>query len=205
MREITVIPDNEIDQYIRDVFGKYASKGAHAYDHTKRVYKLALHIGKIVGANPRILGASSLLHDIGRNQEVVTGKSHSILSGEMGRRILQDVGYSADEIEQVVSAIRTHRYSEGLEPTSLEGEVLSDADKLDAMGAIGVFRGIAHASVTGSGIDGFLAHADEKLLKLHGLMYTQEGARLAKIRHSNLESFIELLTKEMQGEGITDS
>ncbi|MHA1577775.1 MAG: HD domain-containing protein [Candidatus Thorarchaeota archaeon] len=200
-----MIPNTKIDQFVIDIFSKDTSKGAHAYDHTKRVYKLAMHIGEIVGANPRILGAASLLHDIGRNQEVVTGKSHSILSGEMGMKKLQEVGYSADEIEQVVSSIRTHRYSEDIEPVSLEGEVLSDADKLDAMGAIGVFRGIAHASITGSGIEGFLAHADEKLLKLRDLMHTKEGARLAKIRHSNLESFIDQLAKEMQGEGFTDS
>ena len=200
-----MIPDNEIDQFVREIFDGYTSKGAHAYDHTERVYKLAMHIGSIVRANLRILGAAALLHDIGRNQEKETGRSHSIVSGEMGREVLQKVGYSSEEIEQVISAIRTHRFSEGLEPESLEGEILSDADKLDSMGAIGVFRAIAHASEMGTGIDGFLSHADEKLLKLRDLMYTEEGKRLAQIRHSNLESFIEVLTKEMQGEGITES
>ncbi|MCK4740566.1 MAG: hypothetical protein KAT22_03410, partial [Candidatus Thorarchaeota archaeon] len=86
----------------------------------------------------------------------------------------------------------------GLTPTSIEGEILSDADKLDAMGAIGVFRAIAQASMTGVGIDGFLNHADEKLLKLHKLMYTDQAKTLAEKRHAILDRFVNQLREEIQ-------
>ncbi|MFW9887373.1 MAG: HD domain-containing protein [Candidatus Thorarchaeota archaeon] len=171
--------------------------GAHAYDHVKRVFSLAMRIGAILEANLRVLGAAALLHDVGRAEEGETGVSHSIVSGEMSVEILEEVGFTQDEIQSVRDVIRTHRFSEGLTPTSLEGEILSDADKLDALGAIGVFRAIAQAATTGVGAEGFLGHADKKLLKLYQMMYTKEGKRLAEARHSILSDFVAELRKEI--------
>jgi uncharacterized protein len=93
--------------------------------------------------------------------------------------------------------IRTHRYSEGMEPNSPEGRLLSDADKLDAIGAIGVYRAIAQAENKGKGMVGFLQHADEKLLKLKDLMYTAKGKELATKRHNVLQRFVEELRNEI--------
>ncbi|MFW9965726.1 MAG: HD domain-containing protein [Candidatus Thorarchaeota archaeon] len=171
--------------------------GAHAYDHVKRVYSLVMRIGAALGADLRILGAAALLHDIGRAQEEESGISHSILSGEMSVEILKEVGFDQDEIQRVKDTIRTHRFSEGLTPTSLEGEILSDADKLDALGAIGVVRAIAQAATTGVGAEAFLRHADEKLLKLHQMMYTEEGKKIAQARHLILKNFVNELRKEL--------
>ncbi|NHI89784.1 MAG: HD domain-containing protein [Candidatus Thorarchaeota archaeon] len=171
--------------------------GAHTFDHTKRVYGLCIKIGGESGADLKILGAAALLHDIGRPQEAETGVSHSILSGEMSQKILRSVDFSDREIEQVADAIRTHRFSEGVKPTSLEGKILSDADKLDAMGAVGVFRAIAQAVATGVGVNGFLSHADEKLLKLKDLMYTDRAKVEASKRHKILEAFVLQLKEEL--------
>jgi len=150
----------------------------------------------------RVLGAAALLHDIGRPKEEKTGKSHAILSGEMSREFLRDTGYEKDEIAEVIDAIRTHRFSENIEPNSLEGEILSDADKLDAMGAIGVFRAIARATLRGLGIPGFLKHAEEKLLKLVDCMYTQEAQRIAQERYDLLHAFVEELKTEIRTDGV---
>ena len=189
--------EERIDEFVRSVL-LTSEKGAHSYDHTKRVYSLAMSIGSEAGANLRVLVAAALLHDIGRPREALTGESHSVISGEMSRPILREVGYTENEIELVAQAIRTHRFSEGLTPTSIEGEILSDADKLDAMGAIGVFRAIAQASMTGVGIDGFLSHVDEKLLKLRKLMYTKQAKTLAEKRHVVLSRFVNQLREEVQ-------
>ena len=77
---------------------------------------------------------------------------------------------------------------------------MSDADKLDAIGAIGVFRAMARAVKTGVGIEGFLRHADEKLLKLRELMYTQSARLIAQERHDVLETFVKNLRNEMSEE-----
>jgi uncharacterized protein len=172
------------------------SKGAHTLDHTKRVYALCIRIGMDLNADLKILGAAALLHDIGRLDEATTGVSHSILSGEMSQDILRRVGFDDAEIDKVVDTIRTHRFSEGIEPNSLEGKILSDVDKLDAMGAIGVFRAIAQANSTGVGIEAFLSHADEKLLRLKDLMYTEGARTVAEKRHKTLEAFVLQLREE---------
>lgn len=186
-----------IEKSVRESLERSA-KGAHTFDHTKRVYALCMKLGEDSGADLRILGAAALLHDIGRPQEAETGISHSILSGEMSQKVLRRVGFSDKEIEQVNGAIRTHRFSEGMKPTSLEGEILSDADKLDAMGAVGVFRAITQAEATGVGVDGFLSHADEKLLKLKDLIYTDGAQVEANMRHKTLEAFVLQLREEVQ-------
>jgi len=174
-----------------------SSKGAHTFDHTKRVYAISLKIGEGLPISTRVLQAAALLHDVGRQREDLTGISHSILSGEMSKPLLLELGYTNAEIEQIVDAIRTHRFSEGIEPNSPEGSILSDADKLDAMGAVGVYRAIAQAESKGKGIVGFLQHADEKLLKLKDLMYTAKGKELAVERHEILQRFVEELQNEI--------
>jgi uncharacterized protein len=185
-----------IDSYVKQEMTR-SDAGAHAYDHVKRVFSLAMRIGATLEANLRILGAAALLHDVGRAKEDETGVSHSIVSGEMSVEILEEGGFTQDEIQSVRDVIRTHRFSEGLTPTSLEGEILSDADKLDALGAIGVFRAIAQAATTGVGAEGFLRHADEKLLKLHQLMYTEEGKMIAQARHAVLSDFVAELREDV--------
>jgi uncharacterized protein len=175
--------------------------GAHTYDHSLRVLDIALEIGREEDANLRVLGAAALLHDIGRVREEETGVSHAILSGDMAKPILEKVGYSEEEIVLVADTIRTHRFSERLEPNSLEGEILSDADKLDAMGAVGAYRAIAQSAVTGVGIQGFLKHADEKLLRLRDLLYTQAAKQLGKKRHRVLELLVEELRSEIASPG----
>ncbi len=195
-------PENAIDEFVKKELAG-SELGAHTYDHTKRVLSIAREICEIQHADMRILSAAALLHDVGRPYEKNTGKSHAILSGEMSKEVLQRNGYNEDEISRVVDAIRTHRYSEGLKPNSLEGEILSDADKLDAIGAIGIFRAIAQASVSNRGIQGFLTHAEEKLLKLKEMMHTEHAKRIAKQRHSILQEFVSHLQTEYQREFIS--
>lgn len=171
--------------------------GAHTYDHSLRVLRIAFRIGHEEGADLRVLSAAALLHDIGRVRERETGTSHAVLSGQMARPVLEEAGYADDEVSLVVDAIRTHRFSEGLTPNTLEGKILSDADKLDAMGAIGAYRAIAQSAITGVGIEGFLKHADEKLLRLYELLYTQTAKQLGKQRHRILEMLVEEMRREV--------
>lgn len=186
---------SKIIEVVRKIFSD-SEKGAHTLDHIMRVHSLSIQLSEGENVNTKVLEAAALLHDIGRPKEEVTGISHSILSGEMSREILEELHFTADEVERVIEAIRTHRFSEGIEPTSLEGQILSDADKLDAIGAIGIYRAVAQAASSGRGIEGFLKHADEKLLKLHGLMYTAKAGFLAEDRHGFLKSFVNRLREE---------
>jgi len=182
-----------------------SDSGAHTFNHTMRVYTLSMQISEGLPVSIRVLQAAALLHDVGRPRESETGLSHSILSGEMSVPLLQELAYTESEIEQILDAIRTHRFSEGIEPNSIEGKILSDADKLDAMGAIGVYRAIAQAASKGKGMSGFLKHADEKLLKLKDLMYTEPGKHLATKRHEVLQKFVDALREEIREEELRSS
>ncbi|MFO7835037.1 MAG: HD domain-containing protein [Candidatus Thorarchaeota archaeon] len=194
-----IFPEEKIRSHAKKLLSG-SERGAHSFSHVERVYDIAKNLGERMGANMRILGAAALLHDIGRPKEEETGKSHAILSGEMSKEFLHNIGYDEEEIVSVVEAIRSHRFSENIEPTSLEGEILSDADKLDAMGAIGIFRAIARATLRNLGIPGFLKHAEEKLLKLVDCMYTEEGEKIAHERHELLQAFVEKLKAEVRND-----
>jgi uncharacterized protein len=170
--------------------------GAHTLDHTIRVYSLSMQLSEGLQVNMRVLEAAALLHDVGRQREAESNISHSILSGIMSQECLRDLEYTKEEMEEVVDAIRTHRYSENIEPNSIEGQILSDADKIDALGAIGIYRAIVQSAASGKGIQGFLNHADEKLLRLKDLMYTTPAKQLAAERHEILSLFVEQLRHE---------
>jgi uncharacterized protein len=186
-----------IIDFVRKELSK-SNLGAHTFDHTMRVYSLSMHLSEGLSVDMRVLEAAALLHDVGRPREEVSKVSHAILSGDMSQECLRELGYTREEIEHVVDAIRTHRFSEDIEPHTIEGQILSDADKLDALGAIGVYRAIAQATASGSGIQGFLNHADEKLLKLKEMMYTVPAKKLAAGRHEMLSIFVEQLRKESE-------
>lgn len=188
-------PEKKLDAFAKQTI-EGSARGAHRYDHTRRVYALSKALASGTEANLRIVGAAALLHDIGRGREKETGVSHAILSGEMSREILRKTGYNEAEVEQIVSAIRTHRFSENLTPSSLEGKILSDADKLDAIGAIGIFRGIAESVADNGDVGGFLDHSEKKLLKLHDLMYTDKARAMAEQRHAFLAEFLRRLQEE---------
>lgn len=187
-----------ITNFVKKELSK-SNLGAHTLDHTMRVHTLSIQLSEGLPVNMRVLEAAALLHDVGRPREVESNISHSILSGDMSKECLRDFEYTAEEIEQVVDAIRTHRYSENIEPHSIEGKILSDADKIDAIGAIGIYRAIVQAAASGRGIQGFLNHADEKLLRLKERMYTVRAKELAAKRHEVLSIFVDQLREESRG------
>jgi len=115
--------------------------GSHAFDHTQRVYNMAIKLAKSQNVNIDIIKASALLHDIARlkedNNEV---KCHAETGAEMARTILKEMNFPADEIEKVCYAIKVHRQSKGINPETKEAKILQDADRLDALGAITIAR-----------------------------------------------------------------
>ncbi|MFX1575587.1 MAG: HD domain-containing protein [Promethearchaeota archaeon] len=171
-------------------------RGAHSYEHTLRVRQLCLLIGEKEGADLEILEAAALLHDIGRPEEEVTGESHAKVGANMAVAFLATTSFPNEKLPKIASAIQTHRFSEKKIPEVLEGEILSDADKLDAMGALGLARTIAESLIQQRGLHGMIEHMDRKLLKLQDRMLTKTGKQLAKPRHQLLVAFMQALAQE---------
>jgi uncharacterized protein len=117
---------------------------AHDFDHVLRVATLAVKIAQAEGAEVEIVRAAALLHDIGLDngrlghEEVAAQRACEILAGQ-----------PREKVEAVAEAIRSHRFRSGPSPQTLEAKCLFDADKLDAIGAIGVGRAFAYSGAIG--------------------------------------------------------
>jgi len=177
----------------------FEREGTHGFSHVKRVFNLCLHIGKAEGADLEVLALAALLHDVARpleDKRIV--EDHAKESAKIARRFLTSLKYH--KVNEVVHAIEAHRFSRPPEPKTLEAKILSDADKLDAIGAVGVARVFMYSGEHGRDIEASIKHFEEKILKLKDLMYTKTAKKLAEGRHKFVEEFIKRLLKEIEGE-----
>ena len=174
----------------------------HGLGHTLRVLCNALWLleEEKLEADMDVVIAASLLHDVGRMLERWTGLHHAASSAEIARVLLPRLGFPKGKVESVASAILEHSFSLGGRPSSPESCVLSDADKLDAIGAIGIARVFMYSGEHGRDIEASLKHFEEKILKLKDIMYTETAKRIAEDRHRFTVEFIERIKREIEGE-----
>jgi len=171
--------------------------GAHGFDHTLRVVRLCERIGAREGADMAILIPAALFHDIARPLEDETGVPHEEEGARMAESYLRSVRYPEECIPGIVHAIRAHRYSSGIARGTLEARVLSDADNLDAMGAVGIARTFMQSGEQGRDIADATGHFHDKLLNLRDRMYTETARKIAEERHAFLVAFLDTLDDEM--------
>ena len=179
-----------------------------------RVYKNAQQIIKKEKVNEKLVLSAVLLHDIvSFPKSDKRSKNSSIESAKKAKTILKKYDFTLDEITIVCDAISEHSFSQKKIPKTIEGKILQDADRLDALGAIGIARVFA----TGGSLrrpfynldDPFckkripndktwtLDHFFEKLLKLEFLMNTKSGKIEAKKRTKILKDFLKQLKHEI--------
>ena len=111
-------------------------------------------------------------------------------------RILEELDYP--KRDEIVHIIDVHSFSMGGEVKTLEAKILSDADKLDAMGALGVYRAAQYIVENESSQEDFINHFQEKLLKLKDLLYTDEAKKLAEKRHKFMLIYLSQLENELK-------
>jgi uncharacterized protein len=190
---------------------------AHDFQHILRVYKNAEMISRQEdGADLDIVLAAALLHDL-----VVYPKGSSKTinsaddSADLAKKILFEYkNYPIEKIEKVADTIRTHSYSKKLIPSTLEGKILQDADRLDAIGAIGIARTFSVGGSENRSLynpaDAFceserrlddtrwtLDHMKKKLMILKNSMHTKTAKKLAEQRTEFMELFLNQLHKEL--------
>ncbi len=188
--------------------------GSHDLAHIHRVFKNALKIQGGEGGDPQILAAAVLLHDCVAVEKSSPLRSQaSRLAAEKARGILAGLGWSEEKIAAVAHAILTHSFSANIRPETLEAKMLQDADRLDAIGMVGVARCFYIAGRMGSGLyhpgdpsaehrplddrSYAIDHFPAKLLKLSDGFQTETGAKLAKERHERLSLFLSLFRDEI--------
>lgn len=188
--------NNQIAAMLDHVRAALPASGAHGFDHTLRVVRLCETLGAREGADMAALIPAAVFHDIARPLEEETGTPHEEEGARMAAAYLESISYPADLVPGIVHAIRAHRYSSGIDPATLEARVLSDADNLDAMGAVGIARTFMQAGEQGRGIEDATRHFYDKLLNLKDRMYTESAREIARERHAFLIAFLDALGGE---------
>jgi uncharacterized protein len=201
-----------------------ASDPVHGFEHVARVYQMALRLARLEGAQVEIVAAAALLHDAGQSsqpdeeasQPGPNRASHHQAAAEFAAAVLSQEGWPAERIAAVQHCIRSHRFRDDQEqPQTLEAKILFDADKLDAIGAIGAARAIGYAVQAGQPFYAPVseqfrqagacqpgeAHSayHEYIFKLRWLkdrLYTASGRCIAAERHRTLEAFFNQLVYE---------
>ena len=202
-------------QYAKRVLDSDTS--GHDWSHIERVVNTTKTIAQEEGADLFICEAAALLHDVIDDKIV---KDPIVALKEL-KEFLTSIEITYEQIDAIESIItrmsfKNHKEQQEL---SLEGKVVQDADRLDAIGAIGIARVMCYSGSTGrpihrpelkprdeltpeeyrNGESTAIMHFYEKLLKLKDLMNTKYGNELAKGRHAFLEMYLEQFYEEWEG------
>lgn len=198
---------------------------AHDELHIRRVFAWTQILAGQEGADKNLAGACAILHDlINVPKESAQRSRAAALSAEAAQDVLEKAGYGANEIAQIKEAIATSNWSAQKRPSSALGEILQDADRLDAIGAIGIARTFATAqsmATRGAKLrlyapeDPFgalgrdaqdsryaLDHFRAKLLTLAQGMHTPGAQEEAARRHKVMERYLDELGRELVDEGF---
>lgn len=189
---------------------------AHDRAHVERVVATARRLGQKEEAEPAVVIPAAWLHDC-----VVLAKDHprredaATRAAETARSFLTEAGYPTGWIDPISHAIEAHSYSGDVSPKTTEARVVQDADRLDALGAIG----LARCFTVGAELGHALYHPDDpfcedrppdddtysidhfytKLLNLPETMQTEAGRREAERRADVLHSYLDQLAREIEG------
>ena len=188
----------------------------HDFDHVLRVRSLAKRLAELEGADLKIVGAAALLHDAPQDGQRTVRNTHHLDSADLARKVLETEGWNRVDIHAVQHCIRSHRFRSDERPATIEAMCVFDADKLDALGAIGVARAISYAALADEPYyvepsESFLKSGEKepgephsayhefvfKLRKLANCLYTASARELAERRHKVMTAFFERLRAEM--------
>ncbi|MFX1571839.1 MAG: HD domain-containing protein [Promethearchaeota archaeon] len=172
----------------------------HGFNHVERVYTMCINIGEKLNANLDILKISVLLHDIGRIDEKKDNlkRNHAEISAEKAFKFLtsQQFNLNKDDIDKIIHCIKAHSFSNNIIPQTLEAKILSDADKLDALGAIGLYRTVGFTIKKKGGLDQVIEHLENKILKLKDQLYLDISKKIAEDRELIIYDFYKKILKQ---------
>jgi len=193
------------------------AKGSHDFEHTLRVIRLCERIGPVEKADMTVLLIAASLHDIGRcRQDLSNGKiCHAQEGAKMAGPMIDDLAISGAQKENIIHCVETHRFRGNNIPQTIEAKVLFDADKIDAIGAVGIARAYLFAGELGArlhnrdnNIHKAKAYSDNdtgyreykvKLCKIKDRILTGEGKKIARDRHDFMVDFFTRFIQEHEG------
>ncbi len=204
-----------MEQYAKRVLDSDTS--GHDWSHIERVVNTTKTIAEVEEADLFICEAAALLHDV-IDDKIVQDPADALKELKKFLTSIEVTPKEIEEIESIITKMSFKNHQENQE-LSLEGRVVQDADRLDAIGAIGIARVMCYSGSSGrpihhpnmklrkqmtaeeyrNGESTAIMHFYEKLLKLKDLMNTDYGKKLAKGRHEFLEMYLEQFYAEWEG------
>jgi uncharacterized protein len=185
------------------VEARMTKDAAHDWHHIERVYRNGLTIAATEAqAEQVVLRAALLLHDMGEKK---IGHANALVDEQEVGEILAPLGVPKEKWPAIVSAINEHSFSRRAKASSLEAAIVQDADRLDAIGAIGIGRAFAYGGAHNRSLYdpddpcNTIQHFYDKLFKLCQMMNTSEGRRLAHERHEFMLLFVRQFMQEWEG------
>ena len=177
--------------YIQALFAE--NTDGHGFGHSMRVYRNALLILETEPEADRlVVSLGALLHDADDHKLFHTENNAN------ARHFLTEQGVDPETADRICGAINAVSFSQnrGKRPETIEGQLIQDADRLDAIGAVGIARTFAYGGKHGRTPEASIAHFHEKLLLLKDLMNTEQAKALAEERHAFMEAFLRQWDRE---------
>ena len=175
---------DEAIEYVRDLFA--GNSDGHDFGHTMRVYRNAMAIAEKEECDLQIVALAALLHDVDDH------KLFDTTDNANARVFLNDRGVGPVSAERIIAAVNSVSFSKNRDkkPETIEGCIVQDADRLDALGAIGIARTFSYGGKHGRELSENILHFHEKLLLLKDKMNTEASVRLAEERHKFMLDFL---------------
>ncbi|MEM4933946.1 MAG: HD domain-containing protein [Desulfurococcaceae archaeon] len=175
----------------------YEKSIEHGIHHVERVFKWALRIIKEEGLNVSFeaVRIATYLHDLGR----LVGDPHAYYSSLIGEELLKEAACSDNVIREIILAVEAHSFSrvKSAEKVNELGKVLSDADKLDALGLVGFLRVFMYSERRGRDVVSTLKHFNDKIVKLHKYMYYEDSRKMAERYSERTNQLLKWLEEEL--------
>ncbi len=202
-------------KFIKEIFQNDFS--GHDFFHSMRVYRTAINIAEAEHADMQVVALAALLHDVDdRKLSPMTAEKK-----ENAARFMRSQNVSESEIRQVCQIIDevSFKGTDSVRPSTPEGKCVQDADRLDALGAIGIARTFAYGGSHNRAIHDpelpprtamnqaqyysskstSLNHFYEKLFLLEGMMNTETGKAIARKRTQYMQQFVDEFLHEWDG------
>ena len=195
------------------------SDPAHDMGHIRRVVANARRLAAAEGAEMAVVLPAAWLHDcVVLPKDSPQRAEASRMAAEQAGRYLREEGYQAGYIPAIEHAITAHSFSAGIPPQTLEAKIVQDADRLDALGAIGIARTLLLGGIMGKPLydadeplpltrvpddrQNVIDHFYVKLLKLSDMMHTAAGREEGRRRTRLMTTYLEELGRELAGAEI---